>query len=148
MSTIRLLIAAAVVAAAGLSSAVASRQPSPVTLVELPLKLPAVGNLPAVKQWRFGRLEQVEQFSGQPDIILSIRTMDDAVLRIAAPAAPLVELARRSNWVDPGKARPGRSDYVERMIAFDVDAQSRLIAMMSLEPMGRSDSRLRRALSP
>jgi hypothetical protein len=118
-----------------------------IRLVELPLKLPAVGNVDAVKKWHFGRLQSVEQHGAGPDIVLNIRTADDVVHRIIGPAPPLGELARRSNWMTaPDAARPGRATYVERMIAFDADENGRLIAMMSMEPMNRARSRLRRAL--
>ena len=134
--------------AAGMGAGQATRRESPVTLIELPLKLPAVGNLTAVREWRFGRLQQVEQIGANADIILQIRTPNGAVHRVIGPRAELTELARQSNWVDASKARPGGSDYTERMIAFDVDGQQRLIAMISLEPMNRSRNRLRRALRP
>ncbi|MHC4414676.1 MAG: hypothetical protein ACYS0G_05275 [Planctomycetota bacterium] len=142
------LVVAGLVFAGGISTAPAARQGPGVQIVDLPLKLPAVGNLDAVRQWRFGRLQQVQRVGGQPDIVLEIRTGDGNVHRVVGPGPALAELARISNWFDPVKARPGRSDYVERMIAFDVDGQQRLIAMMSLEPVYRDRNRLRRALQP
>ena len=119
---------------------------APVTLVKLPLDLPAVGNIDRVKQWRYGRIESVETTAGV-NIILRIRTMEDGVLRIVGPGPQLAELAWQSHWISTSaKAKPGRSDYVERMIAFDVDPSGRLIAMMSMEPLPRDRKRLRRAL--
>ncbi len=140
------LVVAVLAFAAGISAGQTSRPGSPVTLVDLPLKLPAVGNLGAVRQWRFGRLQGVEQIGGQGDLILSLRTKDGTVLRMAAPGPALVELARDSDWIRFGKATPSRTEYVERMIAFDVDQQQRLIAMISLEPVFRDRNRLRRAM--
>jgi hypothetical protein len=131
----------------GLGTALATQPANPesVRLVSLPLKLPAVGNVDAVRQWRFGRLESVVQAAGQEDIEMRIRTADGVVHSIFGPGPPLSDLARASNWFDLSKPRPGRNDYVERMIAFDVDGNGRLIAAMSLEPLSRSQARLRRA---
>jgi hypothetical protein len=146
MKLSQVLIVAALAFTAGIGAGQTARQESPVTMVELPLKLPAVGNLAAVRQWRFGRIQQVEQIGGQGDIALSIRTADGTVGRMAAPGPALVELARQSEWFGYSKERPGRSEYVERMVAFDVDERNRLIAMISLEPVYRDRNRLRRAL--
>jgi hypothetical protein len=140
------LIVAALAFAAGISAGQTSRPSSPVQLVDLPLKLPAVGNLGAVRQWRYGRLQSVERIGGQGDLVVSIRTKDGTVLRMAGPGPALVELARDSEWIRFGKATPSRTEYVERMIAFDMDANQRLIAMISLEPVFRDRNRLRRAL--
>jgi hypothetical protein len=126
-----ILIVAALAFAAGISAGQTSRPAGPVTLVDLPLKLPAVGNLGAVRQWRFGRIQSAERIGAQGDLILSIRTKDGTVLRM---------------WIQFGKATPSRTEYVERMIAFDMDANQRLIAMISLEPVFRDRNRLRRAL--
>ena len=113
--------------------------------IELPLKFPAVGNVSAVKQWKFGRLQEVEQTAGS-DIVLVIRT-DQGPVRVTGPGPALSELAFRSNWVrTPTRSFPGRSDFAERMIAFDYDPQLRLIAMASLEPLPRDRNRLRRAI--
>ena len=117
----------------------------PVTLVKLPLDLPGVGRIDSVKQWRYGRIESVENTAGV-NIILRIRTLDDTVLRVIGPGPQIAELAWQSHWISTSKSKPGRSDYVERMIAFDVDADGRIIAMMSMEPVRRDRHRLRRAL--
>jgi hypothetical protein len=140
------LIVAVLAFTAGICAGQASRPQSPVSLVDLPLKLPAVGNLGAVRQWRFGRLQSVERIGAQGDVVLNIRTKDGTVLRMAGPGPELVELARDSQWIQFGKATPSRTEYVERMIAFDVDQDQRLIAMISLEPVFRDRNRLRRAL--
>ena len=60
----------------------------------------------------------------------------------------LGDLARASNWVVPetGNTQLVRADYVERMVAFDVDADNRIIAMISMEPMDRDRRRLARGL--
>ena len=42
---------------------------SPVTLATLPLKLPAVGHLEAVDEWRFGRVQRIERRTGSADIL-------------------------------------------------------------------------------
>ncbi len=121
---------------------------SPVTLATLPLKLPAVGNLEAVDKWRFGRVQRIERRSGSDDILIHIRTADEQVHRIVGPREPLTRLARACGWIDGDWRKvAGRRDYVERMIAFDVDDEGRLIAVISLEPFNRSRARLRRAFS-
>ncbi len=121
---------------------------SPVTLATLPLKLPAVGHLEAVDEWRFGRVQRIERRTGSDDILIHIRTADEQVHRIVGPGEPLALLARKCGWVDNDwKVVAGRRDYVERMIAFDVDDEGRLIAVISLEPFNRSRARLRRAFS-
>jgi hypothetical protein len=146
MKASRLLMLAMFLAATAFSSARAFQQQGPVKYIEPPLKLPAVGNLDAVKQWRMGRLQEVLQVAG-PDINLRIRIADGSVLQVVGPGAELAELAWQSNWITTAtKTSPGRSDYVERMIAFDVDANNRIIAMMSLETVARDRRRLRRAL--
>ncbi len=142
------VLAAAIVLASGLGSAAAMLQGPVVSQIDLPLKLPAVGNIEAVQQWRFGRIQQVDFVGGSADIILHIRTDDGTVLRMLGPGQQLNELARASQWYDLVKRQPGREDYVERMIAFDVDSSDRLIAMISLEPVWRDRNRLRRALNP
>ncbi len=146
MKILLTVLAAAIVLAAGFGTAAATLQGSAVSQIDLPLKLPAVGNIEAVKQWRFGRIQQVDIVGGSADIILHIRTQDGSVLRMIGPAPQLNELARSSEWYNLDKRAPGREDYVERMIAFDVDQSDRLIAMISLEPMWRDKNRLRRAL--
>jgi hypothetical protein len=140
------LVVAALAFAAGVGAGQTSGPVSPVTMVDLPLQLPAVGNLDAVRQWRFGRIQSVERMGAGGDIVLSIRTKDGTVLRMGGPGPALVQLAQESEWIRFGKATPSRTEYVERMIAFDVDANQRLIAMISLEPVFRDQNRLRRAL--
>ncbi len=146
----RTLIVAAVVVGGvlGLTAAQTSAPGQPqggIVRIELPLKFPAVGNVGAVKQWKFGRLQDVEQTAGT-DIILGIRT-DQGLVRVTGPGPALSELAFRSNWVRTAtRSFPGRSDFAERMIAFDYDPQQRLIAMASLEPLPRDRNRLRRAI--
>ena len=113
--------------------------------MEVPLKFPVVGRIDAVKQWKFGRLQDVEQTAGS-DIILGIRT-NLGYIRVIGPGPQLSDLAFKSNWVrTPTRAFPGRSDFAERMIAFDYDPDHRLIAMASLEPLPRDRNRLRRAI--
>lgn len=146
MKVVRPFLVAALLAAAAVGYGQSTRPASSVTLMKLPLELPAIGNFDAVRQWRLGRLHEVERTIGA-DIVLRIRTADGTVHRLIAPAAEFSELVWRSNWVStPAKAQPGRSDYVERMIAFDADANNRIIALMSLEPVKRDQNRLWRAL--
>ncbi len=131
----------------GVGTTLAARQDSPVHMMKLPLKLPAVGNTDLVKNWRFGRVEQVEERAGQTDIMVTIRTQDGQTHRVVGPGPELAELARASDWVaSPDRATPGRADFVERMIAFDVDEEQRIIAVISLEPINRSRTRLARGL--
>ncbi len=118
-----------------------------VRAVRLDLDFPAVGNVDGVRQWRFGRVERVDAIANDPDIWVTFRTGDGNSIRVRSPAAPLDDLARQSNWLtSPDKSMPGRSDYVERMVAFDVDNDGRLIAVASLEPTSRNRNRLRSAL--
>lgn len=122
-------------------------QPETVRRTKLPLEFPVVGNVDLVKQWRFGRLERVEDIAGEANVTLFIRIEDGTVLQIRGPAAPLDDLARQSDWLtSPMRQSPGRADYVERMVAFDFDGNNVLIAAASLEPMNRNRSRLRRVL--
>ncbi len=132
----------------GFTAAQTSRPSSPdasIVWMQIPLKFPVVGNIDAVKQWKFGRLQEVDQTAGS-DIILGIRT-NLGYIRVIGPGPQLSDLAFKSNWVrSPARAFPGRSDYAERMIAFDYDANHRLIALASLEPLPRDRNRLRRAI--
>ena len=130
-----------------LAAAQPATAPGAIVSMELPLKFPVVGNVAAVKQWRFGRLQDVEQTSGT-DIILGIRT-NQGLVRVVGPGPQLSDLAFRSDWVrTPTRSFPGRSDFAERMIAFDFDANNRIIALASLEPVFRDRNRLRRAIGP
>lgn len=141
------LAAVALAFAAGVGVAQVAGPPSAVQLVELPLKLPAVGNLDAVRQWRFGRIESVEIRGASEDFVLTIRMGGGATVRVLGPGPQLNELAARSEWIRYGTTA-SRSEYTERMVAFDVDDQHRLIALISLEPLFRDPNRLRRALGP
>ena len=136
-----MLLAVAVLMLAG-----SVQNPNLPRLIELPLKFPAVGNIDAVKTWRFGRIQQATRAGNNPDISIDIRLANNSVITVIGPAAQLRELARQSEWFDPVKQRPGSGDYVERQIAFGVDAQGRIIALASLEPSRRDHNRLRRAL--
>jgi hypothetical protein len=145
-----MILIASVLGIAALAATLLAQQAAPpsnpVTQITVPLQFPAVGNLEAVKKWRFGRLERVDRTSEPGDILLYIRTGDAVVHRIIGPGQPLEALARQSNWLTTEtKAKPGRADYIERMIAFDADENGRLVAMASLEPLVRSRSKLRRA---
>lgn len=132
----------------GFTAAQTSRPSSPdasIVWMQIPLKFPVVGNIDAVKQWKFGRLQEVDQIAGN-DIILGIRT-NQGYIRVIGPGRQLSDLVFKSNWVrTPTRTFPGRSDYAERMIAFDYDANHRLIALASLEPLPRDRNRLRRAI--
>lgn len=138
-------VAGVVLALSAAQMSAPGQQAGAVVPVELPLKFPAVGNVDAVKQWKFGRLQDVEMTAGT-DVILSIRTALGLV-KVSGPGPQLSELAYRSDWVrTPSRQFPGRSDYAERMIAFDYDPEHRIIAFASLEPIARDPNRLRRAL--
>ena len=134
------LLAVAVFALAG-----SAQNPNLPRLIELPMKFPAVGNIDAVKTWRFGRIQQATRAGNNPDITIDIRLANNSVVTVIGPAAQLRELARQSEWLDPVKQRPGSADYVERQSAVDGDAQGRIIARASLEPTRRDHNRLRRA---
>lgn len=146
-------------AVAGSASLLASAQQDPATVPALPpqairgvrldLEFPAVGNVDAVRQWRFARVDRVDTLgANDPDIQLHLRLADGTVVSLRAPGAPLDQLARQSNWLtSPDRQTPGRADYIERMVAFDADADGRLIAIASLEPTARNRNRLRQALS-
>ena len=116
-------------------------------MMKLPLELPAIGNIEAVKTWRFGRIESVVQTGGSDDVKINIRIEDGRVLETIGPRV-LGDLARASTWVvpDTGNTQLVRADYVERRVAFDVDADNRIIAMISMEPMDRDRRRLARGL--
>jgi hypothetical protein len=124
-----------------------SQSPGTVTMIDLPVKVPAVGNLGAVKTWRLGRIESIERSQNEGEILLNIRVKNGDVLKIVAPGPPLADFAVASDWVKHADAKslPGRKDWVERMIAFDVDETGRLIAMASLEPLNRNERRMWRA---
>ena len=147
-------LAGAAAVIASIVMVVTAAQPGPpaatapaIVSMELPLKFPVVGNVAAVRQWRFGRLQDVEQTSGT-DIILGIRT-NQGLVRVVGPGPQLSDLAFQSDWVrTPTRSFPGRSDFAERMIAFDFDANNRIIALASLEPVFRDRNRLRRAIGP
>jgi hypothetical protein len=122
-------------------------RPETVHRTTLPVEFPVVGNVQDVKQWRFGRLERVDDILNSSNVTLFIRVADGTVLQITGPAAPLDDLARQSDWLtSPDRQSVGRTDYVERMVAFDADANNVLIAAASLEPINRSRARLRRVL--
>ncbi len=142
-----LILAALILCGAvAFAAAQASRPARAVVGIELPLKVPAVGNIEAVRQWRFGRLQDAEMTAGN-DVRLRIMVADGSVLQLVGPGPALSELAFQSNWVrSPSRSFPGRSDTAERMIAFDYDENRRIIAMASLEPIARDPNRLRRAL--
>jgi hypothetical protein len=143
------LLAVLVLTAFGAAQSARQEQEGPIRFVSLPdsLKLPAVGNLGSVRQWTYGRIEGVQDQGGGSDIFIDVRTFEGRVVRVAAPRVELAAFARASNWLEsPDKQRPGRADYVERMVAFDFDTTSRLVAMISLEPLNRNHNRLARAL--
>ncbi len=144
---ISILLGIAVLAVGVGFAAGQSTRPSGHTMMRLPLELPAVGNVDAVRQWRFGRVQQVERRGGSDDIVISIRTADGRVHRIVGPREPLAVLGRRCGWIAGDINRiAGRAHYVERMVAFDADADNRVIAVISLEPFDRDRNRLLRAL--
>ena len=81
------------------------------------------------------------------DILIDVRLASGEVTRVVGPREPLANLGRSCGWVrTETKTVAGRADYVERMIALDVDENNRIIAVMSLEPFNRDRARLRRVL--
>lgn len=147
-----MLVAAAILGVAATAQQQQPPQPpprpaGPVQRITLPLEFPAVGNVEAVKQWTFGRVERIEQIARSPDINVSIRTADGTVVRALGTATALDDLARASDWIRvTSRQSTGREDFVERMIAFEVDGQGRLVAVASLETINRNRNRLRTAL--
>ena len=125
-----------------------SSQPaSAVRGVTLPLEFPGIGNVDAVRNWHFARIEGVELVGNEPDVTLKLRDAQGAVVDVIAPRAPLRELAFASGWVrTESKSAVTRNDYAERMVAVDVDSAGRLIAIVSLEPIDRDRNKLRRAI--
>jgi hypothetical protein len=154
MTTFRIVLTSSLVGLAigGLSATIlaqATTRPAAtdVRMVKLPRELPAIGNIDAVRQWRFGRIESVTQTGGSDDVKINIRVESGDVLETIGPRV-LGDLARASNWTVPetGNTQLVRADYVERMVAFDVDASGRIIAMLSMEPLDRDRQRLARGL--
>jgi hypothetical protein len=94
-----------------------------------------------VKAWKFGRIERMSRM-GDADAILEIRDRQGNTRRILCPHEPFVELARVSNWFASGQAQPSARDFVERMVAYDFDANDRVIALASLEPIPRNARRI------
>ena len=123
-----------------------ARGPGGITMIQPPMEFPAIGNIDAVREWKLGRVDRLERRSGTDDVLVDIRTADDQVHQVIAPREPVAFLLRQCGWLStPTQTFASQSDYVERMIAFDVDADGRLIAIMSLEPFGRNQARMRRA---
>jgi hypothetical protein len=150
------VVGIAVLATALLASASAQTtsqpavQPTPgpggITMIRPPMEFPAIGNIDAVREWKLGRVERLERRAGSDDVLVEIRTADNQVHQVIAPREPVGFLVRQCGWLStPTQTFASRSDYAERMIAFDVDANGRLIAIMSLEPFGRSSARMRQA---
>jgi len=142
------LIAAVVIAAAtaGFAFGQTTRSVSGIKPVKLPVPLPTVGNIDAVKKWKFGRIEQISRNPADADITIRVRIANGQTADIVGPRQALSTLARSCGWVaTETQTVAGRSDYVERMIAFDVDETGRFIAVMSMEPFNRDRARLRRA---
>ena len=147
MKRLPVLIVLTLAVAACLAAAQQSQQQQgAVTWMELPLKFPVVGNIEAVRQWRFGRIQEVQDTAGT-DLNIRIRVDNGNVVNVVGPGPELADLAWQSDWVrNRSRQFPGRQDWAERMIAFDVDGTGRLIAMASLEPINRDRNRLRQAL--
>lgn len=123
-----------------------NRGPGGITMIRPPMEFPAIGNIDAVREWRLGRVERLERRTGSNDVLVQIRTADNQVHPVIAPREPVAFLVRQCGWLStPTQTFASRSDYAERMVAFDVDANGRLIAIMSLEPFGRSQARMRQA---
>ncbi len=144
---ISILLGIAALAAAAGFAAGQTRPSSGHTMMRLPVELPAVGNINAVQRWQLGRVQQIERRGNSDDIVIHLRTAGGRVHRIIGPREQLAILGRRCGWINTDfRVVAGRAGYVERMVAFDVDANGRLIAAISLEPFNRDNNRLRRAL--
>jgi hypothetical protein len=139
-------IAVAVAAAGGFAFGQASGQS--IRGIKLPIEFPAVGNIDAVKQWRLARIEEIRRHPNSPDLELRLRLANGRTVEVIGPHEPLAALGRGCGWVTTEtQTVAGRDSYVERMIAFDADQNSRIIAIASLEPFNRDRTRLRRVFS-
>ncbi|MCP3902362.1 MAG: hypothetical protein GY715_01905 [Planctomycetes bacterium] len=139
------VLASLVAFIAGQAARPQQQQPQPqvgsVTWIEKSFRLPAVGNVDAVKTWKYGRIERMSRM-GENDAILDIRFAEGGTRRVLCPHGPFVELARVSNWFQSGQAGPSGRDFVERMVALDFDADDRVVALVSLEPLPRNARRI------
>ena len=144
----RIAVIAAIVvvaAAAGFALGQTTQPNTGLQRMRLPLDLPAVGNIDAVRKWRIARIESIERSTGD-DIRIQIRLANGQVERVVGPRQQLAALGRACGWVrDPNQTVAGRADYVERLIALDVDQTGRIIAVISMEPFNRNRRRLERA---
>ncbi len=145
MRTAVIAAIALIAASAGFAAGQTTR--SGLRMMRLPLDLPAVGNIDAVRQWRLARIEQIERRGDTDDIRIRIRLADGRVDWVVGPRAELAALGRACGWVrTESQTVAGRADYVERLVALDADQTGRVIAVISMEPFDRDRSRLRRAL--
>jgi len=147
MARHRIFVLAALASLAAVTLGLAPRPmqapppPGAVAWIEKTFRLPAIGNIDAVKAWKYGRIERMSRM-GDRDAILEIRDAQGATRRVLCPHGPFVELARVSNWFTSGQAQPSARDFVERMVAFDFDENDRIIALASLEPLPRNARRI------
>src|SRR5262245_42519392 len=101
MSRHRIIVSSAIAFAIGCAGASIFAQATRPTAahevvnVTLPLDLPAIGNIKAATNWRFGRIESVVQVGRGDDVKINIRTEDGTVLETIGPRV-LSALARAS----------------------------------------------------
>ena len=117
--------------------------------MKLPVPLPAVGNVEAVRKWRFARIERIDRNRTDADMAITVRFADGTTRQVVGPRDPLAQLGQACGWLRvETQTVAGRADFVERMVALDVDENNRIIAIMSMEPFDRDRARLRRAFGP
>jgi len=104
---------------------------------QLTAELPAIGNVDKARQWRFGRIVGVADTT-TADVFIEIRHGTNQRIRVICPRQPFAELARASRWMEADRQFPSRREFIERMIAFDVDSDDRVIGLISLEPIPRN----------
>ena len=117
-----------------------------VTMTKLPMDLPSIGDVQAVTRWQFGRVDRIQR-RGASEITISIRIKSGDTVDVTGRRELFRELAQKCGWVT-GDMRnvAGRSEYAERMIAFGIDDNGGMVAIISMEPFNRDRSRLRRAI--
>jgi hypothetical protein len=135
-----------VLAISQINVATPQTEPASTQWVDLSFRLPAIGNIEAVKTWEYGRIASMSR-RGADDVLLTIRDKSGQTRQVVCPAAPFADLARVSNWMtDSGQSAAGQlpttRDCIERMVAFSADNTDRVIGLASLEPLPRRGRRI------
>ena len=112
--------------------------------VKLSLRLPTIGNVEEVSNWKYGRLVNLT-YIGDNDVALTIRTAKGSVQSVICPKLPFHALAQVSSWMRPSDTSDtsvSANEYTERMVAFTADETGSVIAMVSLEPLPRNGKKI------